>query len=323
MRLWHLYLLAGLLALAELWSGPVAIDVGAALRATWEGRDSVDRIIVVDIRLPRLLLALLVGGALALSGAALQGLLRNPLASPDILGVSASAGLLAVLTLYFGLALAAWFVLPAAALAGAALAMLLLLRLTHRLPDTLALILSGIALTAGASALTTLALNYAPNPYALQEVYFWMLGSVANRSLADVALVLPFIVGGCLLLLRCGPCLDALTLGEEGAAALGFPLAQYRWQLIVGVACAVGGAVAVSGSIGFVGLLVPHLLRRAAGAVPSRLLHWSLPGGAVLVLLADLGVQQLAGARELPLGVLTALLGAPFFVGLLLRRESP
>ena len=157
MRLWHLYLLAGLLALAELWSGPVAIDVGAALRATWEGRDSVDRIIVVDIRLPRLLLALLVGGALALSGAALQGLLRNPLASPDILGVSASAGLLAVLTLYFGLALAAWFVLPAAALAGAALAMLLLLRLTHRLPDTLALILSGIALTAGASALTTLA----------------------------------------------------------------------------------------------------------------------------------------------------------------------
>jgi len=323
MRLWQLYLLAAGLALAELWSGEASVAVSEALLDAWQGRDSLDRIIVFDVRLPRLLLGVLVGAALALSGAALQGLLRNPLASPDILGISASAGLLAVLTLYFGLALTAWFVLPVAALTGAALAMLLLLWLTRRLPQSLALVLSGIALTTGASALTMLALHYAPNPYALQEVYFWMLGSVANRSLADVALVLPFICAGCVLLLGCGRCLDALTLGEDGAAALGFPLARYRWRLLVGVACAVGGAVAVGGSIGFVGLLVPHLLRRAARGVPSRLLQWSLPGGAVLVLLADLCVQQLAGARELPLGVLTAVLGAPFFVGLLLQREGP
>jgi iron complex transport system permease protein len=317
-----LYVAAALLWLIELSAGAAGISVGTALDDWWHNTDSVARIILFDVRMPRACLALLVGAALAISGAALQGLLRNPLASPDILGISQTAALLAVCALYFGWSQLAWFVLPLTALAGAALAVLVLLRLTRRLHSVQSLILAGIALTALASSLTTLALNYAPNPYALQEVYFWMLGSVANRSNADVWLALPFFIVGSALLLSCRRCLDALSLGEDTAATLGFPLSHYRWRLIVGVACNVGAAVAVSGSIGFVGLIVPHVLRPLVQSSPGRLLAWSLPAGSVLVLLADIAVQVLPGSQEMQLGVLTALLGAPFFLWLLLRQRG-
>ncbi|MEI7950273.1 MAG: iron ABC transporter permease [Gammaproteobacteria bacterium] len=317
-----LYVLVAGLWLLELASGASGINLAAALADWWHNTASVARIILFEVRLPRALLALLVGAALASSGAALQGLLRNPLASPDMLGVSQSAALLAVCVLYFGYSRLAWFVLPLAALCGAALAVLLLLQLTRRLASAQALILAGIALTALTSALTTFALDYAPNPYALQEVYFWMLGSVANRSNAEVLLALPFFGVGTALLLSCRRCLDALSLGEDTAATLGYPLSQYRWRLIVGVACNVGAAVAVSGSIGFVGLIVPHVLRPLVQSQPGRLLWWSLPGGSVLVLLADVLVQHLPGTQELQLGVLTALLGAPFFLYLLLKQRS-
>lgn len=321
-RLRFLLFALPLLLLLELWSGQATIDVGKALGDWWAGTSSVDSIILLEVRVPRALLALLVGAALAVSGAALQGLLRNPLASPDILGVSQTAALAAVLVLYFGLSQAAWFALPLAALTGAALAVLLLLALTKRVVNTFALILAGIALTALSSSLTALALTYAPNPYALQEVYFWMLGSVANRSMLECLLALPFIVIGTGLLLSSGRCLDALSLGEDTAASLGFPLLHYRWRLILGVACNVGAAVAVSGSIGFVGLVVPHLLRPWTRSQPSLLLRWSIPAGSVLVLLADVLVQRIAAPQELQLGVLTALLGGPFFLMLLLRQRS-
>jgi iron complex transport system permease protein len=317
-----LYAAVAVLLLVELWSGQADIDVRAGVVDWWQGHDSVAHIILTEVRIPRAVLAALVGAVLALSGAALQGLMRNPLASPDILGISQTAALCAALVLYFGYAQFAWFVLPLAALLGAAGAVLLLLTLLRHLPSLHSLILAGIAISALTSALTTLALNYAPNPYALQEVYYWLLGSVANRSAADVWLALPFMIVGSSLLLSCGPALDALSLGEDTATALGFPPSRYRWRLLLGVACNVGAAVAVSGSIGFVGLLVPHLLR-ALVQHPSRLLWWSLPAGAALVLLADVGVQALPGQQELQLGVLTALLGAPFFLLLLLRsRES-
>jgi iron complex transport system permease protein len=251
----------------------------------------------------------------------LQGLLRNPLASPDILGVSQAAGLCAVLVLYYGLAQAAWFVLPLAALAGAMLAVFLMLRLARRIAGTHTIILAGIAISALAGSFIALALNFAPNPYALQEIFYWLLGSVANRSMNDVWLALPFMLTGWILLLRNRRFLDALSLGEDTAHSLGFAPRQHVWQLILGVACCTGASVAVSGNIGFVGLVVPHLLRPLAGAEPGRLLWLSLPGGAVLLLLADVLVQALPGGQELQLGVITAAIGGPFFLYLLITRK--
>lgn len=318
---WLMFSLLPLLALMELISGRAQISVVQAISDLLVGNNSVASIILWEVRLPRLWLAMLCGGALASSGAALQGLLRNPLASPDLLGISQTAALGAVIALYFGFSLQAWFVLPLAALGGATLAVMILLRLTQHVSGTGGLILAGIAVSALAGSLTTFTLTFAPNPYALQDAYFWLLGSIGNRSDDDVWLALPFMAVGTALLLSCSRCLDALSLGEDTAAALGFPLGKYRWRLIVGVACNIGAAVAVSGSIGFVGLMVPHLLRSLCSAQPSQLLRWSLPGGAILVLLADVIVQQLPASQELPLGVLTALLGGPFFLLLIMKQR--
>lgn len=319
---WLLLAALPVLFAVEMASGPAMIDLGAALSDWFAGRVTSGSIILAEVRLPRAILALLVGASLAISGAALQGLLRNPLASPDILGVSQAAGLCAVLVLYYGLAQRSWFVLPAAALAGALFAVLLMLHLARRIAGTHTIILAGIAISALAGAFIALALNFAPNPYALQEIFYWMLGSVANRSMNDVWLALPFMCAGWILLLRNRRFLDALSLGEDTAHSLGFATRQHVWQLILGVACCTGAAVAVSGNIGFVGLVVPHLLRSIAGAQPGRLLWVALPGGAVLLLLADILVQALPGAQELQLGVITAVLGGPFFLYLLIKRQQ-
>jgi iron complex transport system permease protein len=216
---WLLAALPVLLAL-ELMSGPAALDLGAALNDWFAGNLTSGSIILSEVRLPRALLALFVGASLALSGAALQGLLRNPLASPDILGVSQAAGLCAVLVLYYGLAQAAWFVLPLAALAGAMLAVFLMLRLARHIAGTHTIILAGIAISALCGSFIALALNFAPNPYALQEIFYWLLGSVANRSMNDVWLALPFMLAGWILLLRNRRFLDALSLGEDTAYSL-------------------------------------------------------------------------------------------------------
>lgn len=318
---WLLLAALPLLFILELASGPTALDLGTALNDWFSGKVSSGSIILAEVRLPRALLAVLAGASLALSGAALQGLLRNPLASPDILGVSQSAGLCAVLVLYYGLSQAAWFVLPLAALAGAMLAVFLMLQLARRIAGTHTIILAGIAISALASSLIALALNFAPNPYALQEIFYWLLGSVANRSMNEFWLALPFMLAGWVLLLRNRRFLDALSLGEDTAHSLGFAPRQHVGQLILGVACCTGAAVAVSGNIGFVGLIVPHLLRPIAGSEPGHLLWLSLPGGAVLLLLADVLVQVLPGGQELQLGVVTAVLGGPFFLYLLVTRK--
>ena len=318
---WLLLALLPVLFALELVSGPAAIDLSTALGDWFAGNVTSGSIILAEVRLPRALLALLVGASLAISGAALQGLLRNPLASPDILGVSQAAGLCAALVLYYGFAQLAWFVLPVAALFGAVLAVLLMLQLARRVAGTNAIILAGIALSALAGSLIALALNFAPNPYALQEIFYWMLGSVANRSMNEVWLALPFMLVGWVLLLRNRRFLDALSLGEDTAHSLGFATKQHTWQIILGVACCTGASVAVSGNIGFVGLVVPHLLRPLAAAEPGRLLWFVLPGGAALLLLADVLVQVLPGAQELQLGVITAVLGGPFFLYLLLKKQ--
>lgn len=281
--------------------------------------DPRHRIILLEIRLPRVLLAILVGWALGLGGAALQALLRNPLAEPGLIGVSASAGLGAVIALYFGFG-TLWALAPAACgLTGAGIATALLLGLTRR-GDSLSVILSGIALSSLAVALTSLAMALAPNPYALSEMVLWLMGSLKDRSLQDALTAAPLIALGSLLVLSSQRGLRALTLGEEAAATLGIRLPVLYLRVVGGTAAMVGAAVTVAGSIGFVGLLVPHLLRPLTGHDPARLLLPSALGGALLVCAADLVVRVLPTPQELMVGVLTALIGAPFFL-LLLRRH--
>ena len=302
--------------------GMAEISVWQAWRDLWVDERSLAEVVVWDIRLPRVLLALLVGATLGMAGAAMQGLLRNPLAEPGILGVSSGAALGAVLVLYFGVAAGAWYWLPVASITGAFMALLLVYVLAGLHSSLLALILAGVAINAMAGALIAVALNFAPSLFAMQEIVFWMMGSLANRNMNHVTVALPFIVVGWLLLLSRSRYLDALSLGEDSARSLGFHTQRERGILLLGLALCVGACVAVSGSIGFVGLVVPHLLRPLVGYRPGRLLIASALGGALLVLLADILVRQLDIARELKLGVVTSLLGGPFFLLLILKTRS-
>jgi iron complex transport system permease protein len=308
--------------LLSLCTGSADIAVGKGIVDAWRGTLSVESIIIRDVRLPRALLALLIGGTLGLSGAALQGLLRNPLAEPGIIGVSNGAALGAVIVFYFGFSSLGWFILPLGGLLGAVLSVLCLSLLVRKDSNVLTLILAGIAINAIGSALIALALNFAPSPYAMQEIVHWLLGSVTNRSLQDVIIVLPFMVFGWAAMLACGRFLEALTLGEDTALSLGFNLQRLRWVLVLGVAASIGAAVSVSGSIGFVGLVVPHLLRPLVAYSPRRLLAVSFWAGAILLLLADILVQLLSSSGELKLGVITALVGGPFFLWLILRART-
>lgn len=312
-------LLVGL-TVAGLLLGHISLNPWQTLSGLLSG-DQRLAVIVLEIRLPRVLLGLLVGASLGLSGAALQGLLRNPLAEPGILGVSASAGLGAVLALYFGLAQVSVWALPTFAMLGALIATGFLALLAIRDSSPLTLILAGVAVSSLAIALTSLALNLAPNPLALSEMVLWLLGSLRDRGLSDVALAAPFMVVGWALLLSAGRELDALTLGEDAAHSLGVGLGWLRARVIGGAALAVGAATAVTGSVGFVGLIAPHLLRPWVGYQPSRVLLPGALAGAALLAAADLGIRLLPTRQELMLGVVTALLGVPFFVHLLLRTR--
>ena len=323
---WRIYLLllplASALFVLDLATGPATVNVWHGVLDVLQHRLSVESMVLLDVRLPRALLAALVGGTLGFSGAALQGLLRNPLAEPGIIGVSNFAALGAVIVFYFGFADLAWYMLPLGGLLGALVSVLLLLGLTSRNSNLLTLILAGVAINAIGGALIALALNFAPNPYAMQEIVFWLLGSVTNRSINDVWIALPFLIVGWLMLLSCGRFLNGLSLGEETAHTLGFHVTRQRWVLVLGVAACVGAAVAVCGNIGFVGLVVPHVMRPLVGSEPRRLLAVSFWGGVVLLLLADIGVQVLSLEGDLKLGVVTALVGAPFFLWLILRSRS-
>jgi len=309
------------LSLGSLAIGYAPLSVGEVVAGLFGVGTAEQQLIVQQIRLPRVLLAWLIGMGLGASGAALQGLLRNPLAEPGLLGISSSAGLGAVLALYFGAnALSIWL-LPGAAMTAAFLATLVLYAMTRAGSSNLTLILAGVALASLAAALTSLALNLAPNPSDVQDVVLWLLGSISDRSLDDVRLALPFVLLGLVLLFATGRALDLLALGEGEAASLGVDLPRLRGLIIFGTALAVGAGVAVSGSIGFVGLVVPHLLRRFVAYRPGRLLLPSALGGAVLVLAADILLRVIETPQELMLGVVTALIGAPFFLALVLRSR--
>lgn len=314
--------LIALLGLASLSIGATVISPQAAIGALFGAGDPLAELIVREIRLPRLLLSIAIGAILALAGAALQGLLRNPLAEPALLGVSNTAALGAVIALYFGLAAGSLLVMPAMGVAGALLGMSVLFVLAVRATGPLTLILAGLLVSSFAGSGLALALNLAPNPFAALEMSFWLLGSLEDRSMDHVIFAGPLIALGAGLLLVDGRALDALTLGEEAAASLGVDLKLLRLRIVAGIALGVGAAVAVAGAIGFVGLVVPHLVRPLVGHSPSKSLVPSALAGAVLLTAADVLVRIVPAQAELKLGVVTSLVGLPFFLWLLLSRRG-
>ena len=317
--------LVGILFLASVYVG----RGGELLFARLHAIDAIDRklawLILDEVRLPRALLGLMVGATLGLTGAALQGLLRNPLAEPGLIGASSGAALGAVLVFYFGLAAGSALYVPLGGVAGAVASLGILYLLAGRDPEIVTLILAGVAISAFAAALTSLALSFAASPYAVYEIIFWLLGSLADRSMDQVRFAAPFMGVGALLVASTARGLDALTLGEDTASTLGFDQASIKARAVLGTGLAVGAAVSVTGVIGFVGLVVPHLLRPFVGHQPARLLLPSALGGAALTLAADLAVRLPLSGPEPKLGVVTSLIGAPFFLWLILRtrREAP
>ena len=268
--------------------------------------------ILWQVRAPRALAAALTGGALGLAGAILQGLLRNPLADPGVLGVSATAGFMAALAIVLGQALtpgaveaAAWF---GALLCGGALA-----AFTSRVREPEALILFGVALSSFFGAATALVFNLSPSPIATAEVLGWLMGSVEARSWTDALWAAPALGLAVFLAMRAAPALKMLTLGEEAAAASGLPMGRLKMAAVLSASLATGAAVALAGVVGFVGLAAPHLVRQAAREDPARLLVPSALAGAAMLVLADLAARMIPTDQELKLGVFTALLGAPLF----------
>ena len=297
-----------------------ALCVGPGLIG-FAGDTEARALILREIRLPRALLGAAVGAALGVAGAALQGYLRNPLAEPGIIGVSGGAALGAVLAIHLGLASLVPIALPAAGLLGAAVATLLVVTLAGAGTGPVPLMLAGVAVSSLTSAFISLALTISGNPFAAAESVFWMMGSLADRTLTQALLAIPVMAVGMVFLFRLAVTLDALTLGETAAQSLGVDLVRARRLLVAGVALSVGAATAVTGIIGFVGLVVPHLLRRYTGHQPSRLLSASALGGAALLLFADTLLRLLSPWLDIRIGVLTAILGAPFFVMLVVRMR--
>ncbi len=323
-----LVLLLFVVAVLSLGVGTLDVSVGSAL-VDWLSHkfseDSMTReaLIVGEIRLPRTLLALVVGASMGMSGAALQGLLRNPLVDPSLVGASQGAALGAALVFYFNLfsglgALAT----PIAGLIGAALTLFILMGLSGSMARPAIIIMAGLAISTLSSALLAVVLNFAPNPYAMQELVFWLLGSVSNRGLDNLVVLLPAFVIGSTMLMMQRKLLLGLSLGEQVADSMGLQVTRRGRYIVLGTALLVGASVAVAGNIGFIGLVVPHLVRPLVRYRPDRLLLPSALVGAIAVLLADILVRQLPPERELKLGVLTALVGAPFFVWLVWKERQ-
>jgi len=300
-----LSLLAG-----QVWIAPFAPPVKNAIP------------ILMELRLPRAVLAVVLGAGLGATGAAMQGYLRNPLADPGLFGIAPMAALGAVLSFYAGYAVQP-FALPLFALAGAGAAMLLLGLIAGRTASIALFTLAGMMIASLAGALTSLAISLSPNPFALSEIVTWLMGALENRSWHEVWIALPPTALGLALLLRAGPALDALTLGEAAARSLGVDPVRLQVLMVAGTGLVVGSGVAVAGIIGFVGLMVPHMVRPFTDRRPSSLLVPSALAGALMLLVADClcRIVPLAGG-ELRLGIALSLAGAPFFLRLLLRMRS-
>jgi iron complex transport system permease protein len=308
----------------SLLAGRVWLPVGEVWDGLWSQDTNLAAAIVTQLRLPRAVLALEVGGALGLAGAVLQGVTRNPLAEPGLLGVSAGAALGAVIAVYFGFATHFTTAAPLLGLVGALLASVVTFALGSG-GGTITLVLAGAAVSALAAAGIALALNLAPNPYAAFEIMTWLMGSLADRSWDHVFLITPFILLGCAMLLFTARGVDALTLGEAQAHSLGINIGRLYFLAVFGTALAIGASTAVTGVVGFIGLIAPHLVRPLLGHQPSRILFPAALSGALLLLCADIATRLIHVGTELKLGVLTSLIGTPFFFWLVvrLRRSAP
>jgi len=309
--------------LLSLGTGRVWLDPAVLAASVFEEKPSLAWLILSELRLPRTILGVLVGATLGLSGAALQGLLRNPLPEPGLLGVSAGASLGAVIAIYFGLAASFALATPLMGIAGAVVAASLTLAIGRG--GTLTMILAGAAVSGLMGAGLSLALNFSPNPYAAYEITTWLLGSLTDRDWNQVMLAGPFILVGWACLAFTARDLDALTLGEAQAGSLGVDLGRTRLLALAGTALSVGAATAVTGAIGFIGLMAPHLVRPFVGHQPSRVLLPAAIFGAILLVFADVATRVIPTSQEVKLGVLTSLVGTPFFFWLVakLRRMSP
>ena len=310
------------LAIVSLMTGPAHLGPGAVVTALFGGGSPVEEAIVVDIRLPRTLLAVLIGGTLGLSGAALQGLLRNPLAAPGLFGAPSAAAFGAVASIALGFADTLSWSLPAAAIGGAFVSVFLIVAIAGPRATLVLLILAGLAVSSLAGAATSLALNLAPNPFAALEIAFWLLGSLEDRSVEHLVIALPFLGASWLLLASHGRAYRALTLGEEAAQSLGVAVVRLRLIVVVGVALGVGASVAVAGTIGFVGLVAPHIVRPLVGYDPARLLLPAALAGSALLTAADIAVRLIpTSGAEIKVGVLTALIGVPVFLVMIFRQR--
>jgi iron complex transport system permease protein len=316
-----LAILIAILAAASLSLGPAPITPVAAVRALVSDQGSAS-VIVREIRLPRTLLAILVGWIFGLTGAGLQGLLRNPLADTAVFGAPQASALGAVLVLYFGLVGALSWALPIAAIAGALFSIALVVAVAGRNATVVVLVLAGLAVGSLAGAGTSLAISLSPNPFAVTEIVFWLLGSFEDRSSVHVLLAAPFIGLASVLVLAAASGLRALALGDETARSMGVNVKRLRLLVVAGAAIGTGASVAVAGSIGFVGLVAPHLVRPLTGYDPARALVPAGLVGAALLLAADCAVRLIPSSVEVKIGVLTAILGVPFFLWVIARRKA-
>lgn len=310
-----------LLAAALILAVPLSLLAGRVWIDPFAHATRNAALIVLDLRLPRAALALVVGAGLGSAGAAMQGYLRNPLADPGLFGIAPGAALGAVLSFWTGYAASVWL-LPVFALVGAGGAMALLAVIAGREGGIALFTMAGLMISSLAGALTSLAISLSPTPFAMSEIVTWLMGALADRSWREVEVAAPLTLAGIAVLLAAARSLDALTLGEAAARSLGVNPRRLQALMIVGVGLTVGASVAVAGVIGFVGLMVPHLVRPLTDRRPSSLLLPSALAGALLLLVADClcRVLPLAGG-ELRLGIALALLGAPFFLALLLRMR--
>jgi iron complex transport system permease protein len=295
----------------SLLAGRVWLDFGATPNAA---------IILAELRLPRSVLALIIGAGLGAAGSAMQGYLRNPLADPGLFGIAPMAALGAVASFWFGYSASAWL-LPLFALTGAGAGMALLALIAGRTGGIALFTLAGLMIASLAGTLTSLAISMAPNAFAMSEIVTWLMGALTDRSWREIWIAAPLTLAGIACLLMTGRGLDALTLGDAAARSLGMRPGILQAWLIVGVGLTVGSCVAVAGIVGFVGLIVPHLVRPFTDRRPSQLILPSALAGALLVLVADSVVRILPLVTELRLGIALSLIGAPFFLWLLLRMR--